>query len=184
MNIYDFEVNTPRGQAVSLEKLKGKILLIVNIASKCTFTPQLEDLQKLYQKYQDQGFVIIGFPCNQFAEQQPGDGEAATEFCKLNYGVDFPIFEKVDVNGKNAHPLFQYLNEAIPFKGFSDSSADRLLELMIREKQPEYTIGNVIKWNFTKFLIDADGNPIERFESNTYPMDFEDKIVEALNHKA
>ena len=180
MSIYEYEVQTPKGQTILLERFKGKTLLIVNIASKCTFTPQLEDLEKLYRKYQNQDFIVLGFPCNQFGEQQPGDGANAVDFCKLNYGVDFPVFEKIDVNGPHAHPLFSYLNAALPFQGFTDSAADRLLEMMIREKQPEYAVGNVIKWNFTKFLIGANGQPLERFESNCYPMNFEQKIVDVL----
>jgi glutathione peroxidase len=110
MSIYNFEVKKPNGETISLSDYQGKVLLIVNTASKCRFTPQFQDLQKLYEKYRDNKFEILGFPCNQFGEQEPGSNEEAVAFCQLNYGVTFPIFSKIEVNGSNAHPLFQYMN--------------------------------------------------------------------------
>ncbi|MGY3777333.1 glutathione peroxidase [Isobaculum melis] len=141
--IYDFAVETIAGKEVSLKDYQGKVVLIVNTASKCGFTPQFEGLEALYQTYQKQGLVILGFPCNQFLRQDPGSNEEILSFCQLNYGVSFPMFAKIDVKGKQQHPLYQYL---------------------VAE-----TGGKKIGWNFTKFLIDQQGNLIERFESKVKP---------------
>ena len=149
-NIYDFVVQKSNGEDYKLEEYKGKVMLIVNTASECGFTPQFEGLQALYEKYKDQGFVILGFPCNQFGGQEPGSGAEANQNCKINYGVTFPIHEKVDVKGENQHPLFRYLTDAA--KG------------MLSEK---------IKWNFTKFLVDRDGNVISRFSPQKKPAQIE-----------
>ena len=148
-NIYDFVVQKSNGEDYKLEEYKGKVMLIVNTASECGFTPQFEGLQALYEKYKDQGFVILGFPCNQFGGQEPGSGAEANQNCKINYGVTFPIHEKVDVKGENQHPLFRYLTDA---KG------------MLSEK---------IKWNFTKFLVDRDGNVVSRFSPQKKPAQIE-----------
>ncbi|MBA2874739.1 glutathione peroxidase [Thermaerobacillus caldiproteolyticus] len=181
MSIYHFEVKKPNGQTVSLSDYKGKVLLIVNTASKCHFTPQFQDLQKLYEKYRDYHFEILGFPCNQFGEQEPGSNEDAVAFCQLNYGVTFPIFSKIEVNGNNAHPLFQYLKKEAPFRGFDETSATaKILKLMILEKAPQWLMGDEIKWNFTKFLIDQNGKVIRRYEPNEEPVDFEKDIAELL----
>ncbi|MCD8863221.1 glutathione peroxidase [Staphylococcus arlettae] len=154
MNIYDINVQMPDGSSYTLDKYKGQVMLIVNTASECGFTPQFEDLQALYEEYKDQGFVILGFPCNQFGGQEPGTGEEATQNCKINYGVTFPIHEKIDVKGENQHPLYKFLTEAQ--NGF------------FNEK---------IKWNFTKFLVDREGNVINRFspqkKSNQFKQDIE-----------
>lgn len=180
MNIYDFKLNNIYGEEVSLEEYKGKVLLIVNTASKCGFTPQYSDLQKLYLEYKDKGVEILGFPCNQFAEQEPGNNSEVQSFCQLNYGVSFPLFEKVDVRGKSAHPLFKYLTENTTFKGFDLSHpSGKILNSFLQESFPDYLIGNSIKWNFTKFLIDQEGNIVERFEPTTEPMDIKPHI-EAL----
>ena len=149
-NIYDFVVQKSNGEDYKLEEYKGKVMLIVNTASECGFTPQFEGLQALYEKYKDQGFVILGFPCNQFGGQEPGSGAEANQNCKINYGVTFPIHEKVDVKGENQHPLFRYLTDAA--KG------------MLSEK---------IKWNFTKFLVDRDGNVVSRFSPQKKPAQIE-----------
>ncbi|MBS9784109.1 glutathione peroxidase [Candidatus Gracilibacteria bacterium] len=138
--IYDFEVEKLGGEKISLETYKGKTILIVNTASKCGLTPQYEGLEKLYKKYKDKGFVILGFPCNQFGNQEPGGAKEISENCLINYGVSFPMFAKMEVNGENAHPLFVFLRESLPG-----------------------IFGNKIKWNFTKFLIDENGKPIKRF---------------------
>lgn len=184
MSIYDFSAVMPNGEQVSLSKFKGKVILIVNTASKCQFTPQYDDLQKLYERYEDAGLVILGFPCNQFAEQEPGTSEEAASFCKLNYGVKFPVFAKVDVNGKDAHPLFQYLKKEAPFKGFDDTDGKgKLLKLIVSEKAPQWLTGDDIKWNFTKFLVDHEGRVIERYEPWEEPLDFEKDIAESLKKR-
>ena len=156
-NIYDFVVQKSNGEDYKLEEYKGKVMLIVNTASECGFTPQFEGLQALYEKYKDQGFVILGFPCNQFGGQEPGSGAEANRNCKINYGVTFPIHEKVDVKGENQHPLFRYLTDAA--KG------------MLSEK---------IKWNFTKFLVDRDGNVVSRFSPQKKPAQIEKDIEKLL----
>jgi glutathione peroxidase len=156
--IYQFDVETIGGEKISLEEYKGKVVLIVNVASKCGFTPQYEGLQELYQKYQDQGFVVLGFPCNQFRNQEPGSNEEIMEFCSTNYGVTFPMFSKIDVNGENAHPLYKFLK--------SEQSG---------------LITDEIKWNFTKFLVDRNGKPVDRFATTTKPESIEKDIEKLLN---
>lgn len=166
MSIYQYSAEKADGSRVSLSEYKGKMVLIVNTASKCRFTPQFDDLQKLYNDYKDSGLEILGFPCNQFGEQEPGTDEEAAAFCQINYGVKFPIFAKIEVNGPNANDLFEYLKKAAPFAGFDESNiAAKLLKMMLAEKEPELLVGNDIKWNFTKFLIDQQGNVVKRFES-------------------
>lgn len=170
MSVYDFTVKTKSGAEKNLSDYKGKVLLIVNTASKCGFTPQYEGLQKLYDRYKDKGFEILGFPCNQFAGQEPGTNEEVQTFCKLNYGVTFPIFAKGDVRGETAQPLFKYLTEQKGFKGFDENHpiTKPLLEAL-QNNFPEYLEGDGIKWNFTKFLIDRAGNVVERYEPTTLP---------------
>ena len=170
MNVYDFTVKTNRGVEKSLSEYKGKVLLIVNTASKCGFTPQFEELQKLYEQYKDKGLEILGFPCNQFAEQDPGTADEIQDFCRVNYGVTFQIFEKGDVRGETAQPLFKYLTEQKGFKGFDMNHpiAPVLVEALTANF-PEFLEGDGIKWNFTKFLIDRQGNVVERFEPTTVP---------------
>lgn len=183
MSVYDFkfEANRLNGQAQPLEDYKGQVVLIANTASKCGFTYQYEDLQKLYNRYKDKGFTILGFPSNQFDEQEPGSSKDIEEFCKINYGVSFPLFEKINVRDEGAHPLFQYLTAVKPFKGFNPFHAStRLLQAFIEEKVPHYMLGNSIKWNFTKFLLDRDGNVIHRFEPTTDTIDFEKHIEKLL----
>lgn len=181
MIFYDFNVKDIDGNDVSLSDYKGKILLIVNTASKCGFTPQYEDLQRLYNQYNKRGLEILAFPCNQFMEQEPGESEEIRSFCTLNYGVTFPIFEKINVNGKLAHPLYKFLKENAPFKGFDMSnSTNKILDSILKEKFPEFTIGNSVRWNFTKFLIDKNGNIVERFESAVDPMDIEPYLEKML----
>lgn len=156
--IYDFEVKTINGGTTSLSTYTDQVILIVNVASKCGFTPQYEGLEALYQKYKDQGFVILGFPCNQFASQEPGSEAEIENFCKLNYGVTFPMFAKIDVNGENTHPLYSYLKSEK--SGFMGSES--------------------IKWNFTKFLIDRQGNVVDRYASATKPESLEKDIEKLL----
>ena len=170
MSVYDFTVKTKRGEDKSLADYKGKVLLIVNTASKCGFTPQFAELQKLYDAYKDKGLEILGFPCNQFAGQEPGTNDEVQQFCKLNYGVTFPIFAKGDVRGETAQPLFKYLTAQKKFAGFDMSHpvAKPLLDAL-QKSFPEYLEGDGIKWNFTKFLIDKNGEVVARFEPTTTP---------------
>ena len=180
MGIYDFTVKTSKGVEKNLGEYRGKVLLIINTASKCGFTPQFEGLQKLYDAYKDRGLEILGFPCNQFAEQEPGSSEEAQTFCKLNYGVKFQIFEKGDVRGETAQPLFKYLTAQKKFEGFDPNHpiAAKLTEVL-KANFPEYLEGDGIKWNFTKFLVDREGNVVKRFEPTTDPADIA-KDIEAL----
>lgn len=177
MSIYDYSAKLINGKEVSLEDYKGKVIVVVNTASKCGFTPQYSDLQKLYEKYNSKDFVILGFPCNQFGEQEPGENDEVNTFCQLNYGVSFPIFQKINVNGNDAHPLFKHLIMHAPFNGYDTSNAiGKILYTMISEKYPENLYGDTIKWNFTKFLIDRDGKIVRRFEPTTEPLDMEENI--------
>ncbi|RUS47149.1 glutathione peroxidase [Cohnella sp. AR92] len=156
MSVYDFKVKTIRGTETTLGEYAGKVLLIVNTASKCGLTPQYEGLQKLYESYKDRGLVILGFPSNQFKEQEPESNEKIEAFCTLNYGVTFPMFEKTEVIGDNADPLFQYLTSQGPADEFD------------------------IKWNFTKFIVDREGNVVERIDPMVTPAEFESKIAALL----
>jgi glutathione peroxidase len=177
MSIYDFKIRNIDDEEVNLAQYRGKVLLVVNTASKCGFTPQYGDLQKLYEKYNSKGFEILGFPCNQFAEQEPGNNEEVKKFCEINYGVTFPILEKVEVRGEDIHPIFKYLTEAAPFEGVDkNGEKGKGLFAFINEKFPEFLEGNSIKWNFTKFLIDKEGNVIKRYESPVEPMDISKDI--------
>lgn len=170
MGIYDFTVKTNRGVEKNLGEYKGKVLLIVNTASKCGFTPQFKELQELYDNYKERGFEILGFPCNQFAGQEPGSNDEVQSFCRLNYGVKFQIFDKGDVRGENAQPLFKYLTAQKKFEGFDEAHPNtKILVEVLQKNFPEYLEGDGIKWNFTKFLIDRDGNVVARFEPTTNP---------------
>jgi len=155
-DIYQFSANTLHGKPVSMKEYAGKVVVVVNTASQCGLTPQYQGLQKLYDDYADQGLVVLGFPCNQFGKQEPGDSEAIGSFCETNYGVSFPMFEKIEVNGPGAHPIFRYLCDQLG--GF----------------------GKSIKWNFTKFVIGRDGKPIARFAPITKPAKLESTIKKAL----
>jgi len=181
MSIYDFKVTTIDGEEKTLEDYKGKVLLITNTASKCGFTPQYKDLQKLYEQYNEKGFEILGFPSNQFGEQEPGPNNEVKTFCEINYGVQFQMFEKIDVRGANAHPLFKYLIEKAPFKGFDlDNPTGKFLHGHLVNNFPDYLVGDSIKWNFTKFLVDREGNVVGRFESPIDPMDMAPEIEKLL----
>jgi glutathione peroxidase len=181
MSIYEFSLKSINGKEISLTDYKGKVLLIVNTASKCGFTPQYEELQELYKMYQDKGLEILGFPSNQFAEQEPGSNAEVQNFCQMNYGVTFPMFAKMDVRGKDAHPLFQYLTKEAPFQGFDmNHPIGEKLQGILEEKFPEILKGNDIKWNFTKFLIDREGNVKGRYEPTTTPLSMRKDIERLL----
>jgi len=153
-NIYEFDCKNAQGDTVSLSEYRNKVLLIVNTASKCGFTPQYEGLNNLHLKYSDKDFSVLGFPCNQFGKQEPGTNQEIQEFCTINFQIEFPVFGKIDVNGPTADPLYQYLTE----------------------KKPGLLGSKNIKWNFTKFLVDQNGNVIARFAPKTKPEDIEKKI--------
>lgn len=181
MSIYDIKLKDIDGDEVDLNQFKGKVMIIANTASKCGFTPQYKDLEKIYNQYQEKGLVILGAPCDQFADQEFTTNDEVKSFCELNYGVTFPLFEKMDVRGHSAHPLFKYLIEKAPFKGFDSTQAShKMLEKVLEEKFPEMLHGDSIKWNFTKFLVDQNGNVIKRFESPVDPLDMIDDIEELL----
>lgn len=157
-NFYDFKAVSLQGKEISMESYKGKVILVVNTASKCGLTPQFEGLEKLYKQYKDKGLVILGFPCNQFANQEPGSEKDIAEGCLINYGVTFPMFSKVDVNGNNAHPIYKYLKSQLKGGLF----------------------GSNIKWNFAKFLIDKNGKPYKRYAPTTAPEKLSNDIEKLL----
>ncbi len=157
-SIYDFNVLSANGETVPLRNYEGKVVVIVNVASKCGFTPQYKDLQELYEQYQEQGLEILGFPSNQFAHQEPGTNEEIQSFCSLNYGVTFPVFAKIDVNGENEDPLYTFL----------------------KQEQKGFLISN-IKWNFTKFLINQNGEVVKRYAPNVNPLEMKADIEELLS---
>jgi glutathione peroxidase len=161
MSVFQFKATKIKGEEVSLENYKGNVLLVVNTASECGLTLQYADLQKIYDQYKDNGFSVLGFPCNQFGSQEPGSEEEISEFCSLNYGVSFPMFAKVEVNGENAHPLFQYLKEET--SGQSESSD--------------------IEWNFAKFLVNRNGQVVGRYAPAVSPTDIRDDIEKLLGQK-
>lgn len=180
MSIYDFKVSDNKGQEVSLAKYKDQVVLIINSATECGFTPQYEQLQKLYADYKDRGFVILDFPCNQFGHQAPGSNEEIAKFCSSRFGVTFPLFDKVEVNGAGEAPLFAYLKKEKGFGGFGpDNDMSRLLTKMLGEADPDFASKPDIKWNFTKFLVDQKGNVIRRFEP-TEGVEVVEEAVKAL----
>jgi len=157
-SVHSFSVKNINGEQVTLSQYKGQVLLIVNVASKCGFTPQYKGLQSLFDKFNSKGFVVLGFPCNQFGAQEPGNEEEIKSFCSLNYSVSFPLFAKVDVNGEKADPLYSFL----------------------KKSKPGILGTEMIKWNFTKFLVDKEGNVIHRYAPNVSPEDLEADIIAAL----
>ena len=163
--VYEFSVKDRKGKDVSLKEYSNEVLLIVNTATKCGFTPQYEELEKLYEKYHQQGFEILDFPCNQFGQQAPGTDDSIHEFCKLNYGTDFPRFKKVKVNGPDAEPLFLFLQEQKGFAGWNmEHPLAHILDDMLSKQDADYKSKADIKWNFTKFLVNKKGQVISRFE--------------------
>lgn len=176
--IYDFNAKEVSGNLVSLNEYKGKVLLIVNTATGCGFTPQYEGLQNLYDKYSNKGFEILDFPCNQFFAQAPGSDEEIVSFCQLKYNTTFKTFSKIDVNGENASDLYKYLRKQAP-KAEEDESSQGLYEML--KKNGFTTDGDEIKWNFTKFLIDREGNVLKRYAPTYAPEKIEKDIEELLN---
>lgn len=163
--VYDFKVKDRKGKEVSLKEYSGQVLLIVNTATKCGFTPQYEELEKLYEKYRSQGFTILDFPCNQFGQQAPGTDESIHEFCKLTYGTEFPRFKKLKVNGEDADPLYKFMQEQKGFAGWDmNHPIAHILDEMLSKNDPDYKEKSDIKWNFTKFLISKAGRVAARFE--------------------
>lgn len=159
-NFYQFELKDIKGKDVSLKKFKGKVILVVNTASKCGLTPQYEGLETLYKNYKNKGFVVLGFPCNQFLGQEPGTSEDIQKFCSTKYNITFPLLEKIEVNGNKTNPLYQYLKSELPLDGKND-----------------------IRWNFEKFLIDRNGKPVKRFAPKTKPVELTTEIEELLSQK-
>ena len=176
--IYAFKTLNNKGVEVSFKDYEGKVLLIVNTASKCGFTPQYDGLEALYQQYKDQGLVVIGFPCDQFAGQEPGSNEQIEEFCRLNHGVTFPLMAKTDVNGAKAEPIFEFLKAQAPteeYKGLKAKATQKMLKTISKSVEKD----SDILWNFTKFLVSRDGTIVKRFAPVVEPKDFA-KDVEAM----
>ena len=178
--IYDFKALNNKGEQVDMAQYKGKVLMIVNTASKCGFTPQYDGLEALYKKYQDQGFVILGFPCDQFKHQEPGTDEEIAEFCRLNHGVTFPLMKKIDVFGENADPIFKYLTTQCPteeVKGLKDKAVMKMVDSLSKAEGREE---GGVRWNFTKFLISKDGSVIKRFAPTTTPEELDAEVAAML----
>ena len=175
--IYKFKVQNDAGKEVSLQEYKGKVLLIVNTATRCGFTPQYKELEALYAAYHEQGLEILDFPCNQFGEQAPGTIEEIHQFCTANFDIQFPQFDKIDVNGKNEHPLYRYLKSQKKFEGFDmKDNIGKMMDSMLRKQDAGYDKKSDIKWNFTKFLISRDGKVLQRYEPTHKMTDIEADI--------
>ena len=179
--VYDFSVQDKKQNEVSLRQYEGKVLLVVNTASRCGFTPQYEALEAMYVRLHDRGFEILDFPCNQFGQQAPESDEELTQFCQLNYGTKFPQFRKVEVNGEQAIPLFKWLKEQKGFEGFDeDNQLTPILNEMLGKADPDFASKPDIKWNFTKFLIDRNGQVVKRFEPTRNMADVEREVEKLL----
>jgi glutathione peroxidase len=178
MSVYDFDVATTDGDTKSLKDYAGKVVLVVNVASKCGFTPQYEGLESMYRAEQVRGLEILGFPCNQFGGQEPGTAEEIQDFCSTTYDVTFPVFQKVEVNGPDADPLYTYLRSEAP--GDFGPSAGRMYE-HIKNSRPEAIGTDEVKWNFTKFLVGRDGEVIRRYESSDTPEQIQADLQELLD---
>ena len=180
--IYDFKVMNDEGQEVSLSDYKGKVLLIVNTATRCGFTPQYNELEALYKKFKSEGLEILDFPCNQFGEQAPGTIQEIHQFCTANFDIQFPQFDKIEVNGKNEAPLYTYLKAQKGFSGLDlNDKTGKFMDEMLRKKDADYDKKSDIKWNFTKFLISRDGRVIKRYEPMDKITDIEADICKELN---
>lgn len=179
--IYQYTTLSNSGETVRFSDFKGKVLLIVNTASQCGFTPQYDGLEALYQQYKDRGLVVIGFPCDQFGHQEPGTNEEIAEFCRLNHGVTFPLMDKVEVNGENAEPVFKWLYSEKPFAGFGEGDTASFMDKMLASQNPDYASNPDIKWNFTKFLVNRKGKVVSRYEPTTTPEQMEMEIETLLD---
>lgn len=184
MNIYDISVTGTDGKQISLDKYRGKVLLIVNTATECGFTPQYEPLMEMYKKYHDLGFEILDFPCNQFGHQAPGNADEISSFCTMHFGVTFPQFAKIDVNGDKASELFKYLKSVAPFAGFDMTQPmSKQMDMMLRKMDANYDKNPDIKWNFTKFLVDQSGNVVARFEPTDDMKKIDAAVAKLCNNK-
>jgi glutathione peroxidase len=181
--IYDIEEKDIDGQPVRLDRYAGKVLLVVNVASKCGFTPQYEGLEALYKKHESEGLVLLGFPSDQFGNQEPGTAEEIKTFCRMNYAVTFPIFAKSDVNGPNANPLYKLLRAEQPGSFTKDTPGAEKLYAHLEKTMPDVLGTDAVKWNFTKFLVDRNGKVVKRFESPETPQAIEPEIVAQLAKK-
>ncbi|MBR1741081.1 MAG: glutathione peroxidase [Lachnospiraceae bacterium] len=180
MSIYDISVTAADGSEVSMADYKGKVILVVNTATGCGFTPHYEPMEKMYEEYHDKGFEVIDIPCNQFAGQTPGTDEEIHEFCTLKYHTQFPQMKKTDVNGENAAPLFKYLKEQKGFEGFGKGPKALAMSAMLKKIDKDYKNNAEIKWNFTKFLVDREGNVAARFEPTADMKKVEEAVKELL----
>ena len=181
-SIYDFKVKNMDGKEVSLSEYKGKVLLIVNTATKCGFTPQYKELQALYEKYGREGLEILDFPCNQFGAQAPGSIQEIHQFCTANFAIEFPQFDKIDVNGPNESPLYTYLKAQQGFGGFdTNDPKGKMMDGMMKKRDADYAQKADIKWNFTKFLVSRDGRVVKRYEPTDKMSDVEAGISQELN---
>ena len=177
-SVYDFKVKNDAGKEVSLAQYKGKVLLIVNTATRCGFTTQYKELETLYQKYQAEGLEILDFPCNQFGEQAPGSIQEIHSFCTANFDIQFPQFDKIEVNGANEHPLYTFLKAQKGFGGFDTSNQQgKFMDEMMRKQDADYDKKSDIKWNFTKFLISRDGRVLKRYEPTEKISDIEADLL-------
>ena len=181
-SIYDFKVKDDMGNDVSLADYKGKVLLIVNTATRCGFTPQYDELEALYEKYHADGLEILDFPCNQFGEQAPGTIEEIHQFCTANFNIQFPQFDKIDVNGADESPLYTYLKAQKGFGGFDlNDQTGKFMDEMLRKRDADYDKKSDIKWNFTKFLVSRDGRVLKRYEPTDKMTDIEAAIRQEVN---
>ena len=180
MSIYDYTVKARKGATLNLADLKGKVLLVVNTATGCGFTPQYKPLEEMYEKYHEQGFEILDIPCNQFAGQTPGTDEEIHEFCTLRFNTQFAQMKKSDVNGENELPLYTYLKTQKGFEGFGKSPAALMMGAMLKKFDKDYKNNPNIKWNFTKFLVDRDGNVVKRYDPTSDPAGFDADIAALL----
>lgn len=180
-NFYDFEAEDMKCNVHKMEEYRGNVVLIVNTATRCGFTPQYDALQDIYEKYRDAGLEILDFPCNQFGNQAPGTNEEIATFCDAKFGITFKHYSKIEVNGENAHPLYRFLKNSKGFQGFDEANPlTPMLVSQLERIHPDYASTSDIKWNFTKFLIDRNGNVVERFEPTTSMEIVEEKIKELL----
>ena len=180
MSYFDYTVTKQDGTQQSLKEYEGKVLLVVNTATGCGFTPQYEDLERMYAAYREQGFEILDFPCNQFADQAPGTDEEIHEFCTLKFGTEFPQFKKIDVNGENADPLFADLAAEKPFEGFGKGIKAKALDKFAKQNAKKFGDAAYVMWNFTKFLVDRDGKVVARFEPTVDMSDVEKAVKNVL----